>query len=237
MSEEQVTTAIAILDAIKLAHRPNLRVEAPPLTMNALRTESAPAGVRQDQRQECQRDADQKPRGSFNASQLDPASAMVNFTYHGREAEREKGGLGRFVTVGDVGYRDADGYLYLCDRARDMIISGGVNIYPDEIEAVLLDVPGVKDCAVFGIPDEEYGEAVCAWIEADEGPRPARDEVRSALAQRLAKFKVPKLIEISEQLPREGSGKIFKRRLRQPYWEVADTTPSQAPGGTTPPAA
>jgi long-chain acyl-CoA synthetase len=74
------------------------------------------------------------------------------------------------VTVGDVGYQDPDGYLFLCDRKRDMIISGGVNIYPAEIEAVLIQMPGVRDCAVFGIPDEEFGEQVCAHVE----PYPVR---------------------------------------------------------------
>ena len=147
--------------------------------------------------------------------------AMSDFTYHGRHAEREEVGLDRFVTVGDVGYRDADGYIYLCDRARDMIISGGVNIYPAEIEAVLLQVAGVRDCAVFGIPDEEYGESVCAWIEAGEEDRPDRQSVLSELRKSLARYKLPRVIEFTSSLPREDSGKIFKRRLRQPYWDRA----------------
>ena len=145
--------------------------------------------------------------------------AMSDFTYHGRDAEREEVGLDRFVTVGDVGYRDADGYIYLCDRARDMIISGGVNIYPAEIEAVLLRVPGVSDCAVFGIPDQEYGESVCAWIEVGEGEELDRDVIRSVLGKHLARFKIPRVIEFTQALPREDSGKIFKRKLRQPYWD------------------
>ena len=96
-------------------------------------------------------------------------SALADFTYHGDDAKRlaaEKDGL---IAPGDVGYFDEDGFLYLCDRAKDMIISGGVNIYPAEIEAELHKMPGVADCAVFGIPDEEYGEAVCAVVQPQAG--------------------------------------------------------------------
>ncbi len=103
-----------------------------------------------------------------------------------------------------------------------MVISGGVNIYPAEIEAVLINCPGVKDCAVFGIPDSEYGEALMAIIEAQPGvPPPAIANVRTYLAQHLAGYKVPKRIEFGTNLPREDSGKIFKRRLRDPYWANA----------------
>jgi long-chain acyl-CoA synthetase len=88
--------------------------------------------------------------------------AVPDFTYHGLDEQRraiERDGL---VTAGDVGYLDEDGYLFLCDRKKDLVISGGVNIYPAEIEAAVLALPGVHDCAAFGIPDEEYGEALCA---------------------------------------------------------------------------
>ncbi len=87
---------------------------------------------------------------------------LAEFTYNNDDAKRREIALGDLVTVGDVGYQDADGYLFLCDRKRDMIISGGVNIYPAEIESVLIQMPGVRDCAVFGIPDEEFGEQICA---------------------------------------------------------------------------
>ena len=105
---------------------------------------------------------------------------------------------------------------------RDMVISGGVNIYPAEIEAVLINCPGVKDCAVFGVPDGEFGEALLAVIEPQPGvPAPSVTEVRAYLAQHLAGYKVPKRIEFGRDLPREDSGKIFKRRLRDPYWANA----------------
>jgi long-chain acyl-CoA synthetase len=109
--------------------------------------------------------------------------------------------------------------LYLCDRAKDMIISGGVNIYPAEIEAELHKMPGVADCAVFGIPDEEYGEAVCAVVQPDPGASLGEAEVRAFLRERMAGYKVPRKIEFHPELPREDSGKIFKRKLREPFWE------------------
>lgn len=121
------------------------------------------------------------------------------------------------MTVGDVGWIDEDGYVFLCDRKRDMIISGGVNIYPAEIEAALIALSGVRDCAVFGIPDDEYGEAVCAHVEADAGL--TREKIREGLGRTLARYKLPKVVELAEALPREDSGKIFKRKLRAPYWE------------------
>jgi long-chain acyl-CoA synthetase len=146
---------------------------------------------------------------------------LSEFTYNNDDAKRREVALGELVTVGDVGYVDADGFLFLCDRKRDMIISGGVNIYPAEIEGALIQMPGVRDCAVFGIPDEEFGEQICAHVE------PAADvfldaaSVRAYLGQHLARYKVPRVVEFSAALPREDSGKIFKRKLRAPYWEKA----------------
>ena len=102
-----------------------------------------------------------------------------------------------------------------------MVISGGVNIYPAEIEAALHAVPGVHDCAVFGIPDAEFGEALMAVVEPQPGVTLDLASIRSQLKVSLADYKVPKHIEIQANLPREDSGKIFKRRLRDPYWERA----------------
>ena len=122
------------------------------------------------------------------------------------------------VTLGDVGYLDEDGYLFICDRARDMVISGGVNIYPAEIEMALLAMPGVQDCAVFGIPDEDLGEKLCAHIELDPEMPVDAAEITAFLRERLADFKVPRVIKFETALPREDSGKIIKRKLREPYW-------------------
>lgn len=149
------------------------------------------------------------------------AGFLPDFTYQGNADKRQEIDRGGLVTVGDVGLIDEEGFIFLCDRKKDMIISGGVNIYPAEIEAVLIDMPGVKDCAVFGIPDEEFGESVCAHIEVGQQDAVSAQEVRAHLASRLARFKVPKVIEFSASLPREDSGKIFKRKLRDPYWEKA----------------
>jgi long-chain acyl-CoA synthetase len=146
---------------------------------------------------------------------------LAEFTYNNDDAKRREIALGDLVTVGDVGYQDGDGYLFLCDRKRDMIISGGVNIYPAEIESVLIQMPGVRDCAVFGIPDEEFGEQICAHVEPQSGAAIDATAVRGYLGQHLARYKVPKVVEFSAALPREDSGKIFKRKLRSPYWEKA----------------
>jgi long-chain acyl-CoA synthetase len=142
-----------------------------------------------------------------------------DFTYHGldeRRREVERDGL---ISCGDVGYLDEDGYLFLCDRARDMVISGGVNIYPAEIEGILVTMEGVQDCAVFGIPDDEFGEVLYAYIQPQEEAELNADSVRAFVRQHLARYKVPKVIEFVAALPREDSGKIFKRKLRAPYWE------------------
>jgi long-chain acyl-CoA synthetase len=148
-------------------------------------------------------------------------SAYPDFTYINRAADRKAIDRDGLVAVGDVGYFDRDGYLYICDRKSDMVISGGVNIYPAEIEAVLITMPGVADCAVFGIPDAEFGEALAAHVQPVNGTPLEREAVRAFLRERIADYKVPRVIEFSEALPREESGKIFKRRLRDPYWKDA----------------
>jgi long-chain acyl-CoA synthetase len=144
-----------------------------------------------------------------------------DFTYHNRPEKRAEIDRDGFITSGDVGYIDQDGYVFVCDRKRDMVISGGVNIYPAEIEAALHAVPGVHDCAVFGIPDEEFGEALMAVVEPQAGVTLDIADIRAQLRTSLADYKVPKHVEIQANLPREDSGKIFKRRLRDPYWEQA----------------
>ncbi|WP_334383035.1 MULTISPECIES: acyl-CoA synthetase [unclassified Bradyrhizobium] len=144
-----------------------------------------------------------------------------DFTYHNKPEKRAEIDRDGFITSGDVGYIDADGYVFICDRKRDMVISGGVNIYPAEIEAALHAIPGVHDCAVFGIPDAEFGEALMAVVEPQPAVTLDPTSIRNQLKVALADYKVPKHIEIQSNLPREDSGKIFKRRLRDPYWERA----------------
>jgi long-chain acyl-CoA synthetase len=146
-------------------------------------------------------------------------TSLADFDYHRNSKARAEADLDGLVSVGDVGYLDQEGYLFLCDRKRDMVISGGVNIYPAEVEAALISMPGVRDCAVFGIPDAEFGERLCAHIELDDGATLTPEAVRIFLRKRLANFKVPKRIEFADALPREATGKIFKRKLREPYWQ------------------
>jgi long-chain acyl-CoA synthetase len=124
-------------------------------------------------------------------------------------------------TAGDIGYLDEDGFLFLSDRKKDMVISGGVNIYPKEIEAELHGMPGVLDCAVFGIPDEEFGEAIAAVVQPQEGVTLTEQAVRDFLGERLARYKLPKVVEFRDALPREDSGKIFKRKIREEFWRAA----------------
>ena len=147
-------------------------------------------------------------------------SCYADFTYHNHDAKRREIERDGLISCGDVGYMK-DGFLYLCDRRADMVISGGVNIYPAEIESALVQAPQVRDCAVFGIPDEDLGEALMAAIELVPGAAMTADEVAAFLAPRLAKYKIPKRVEFHSALPREDSGKLFKRRLRDPHWEKA----------------
>jgi len=143
------------------------------------------------------------------------SEAVPDFTYRGQPQSRAEIDLDGLVTCGDVGRFDEDGYLFLSDRKRDMVISGGVNIYPAEIEAALAGHPAIKDCAVFGLPDEEFGEVLHACIlPVDAAARLEDAELRTYLESRIARYKIPKLFEIVDEMPREDSGKLFKRKLQ-----------------------
>jgi long-chain acyl-CoA synthetase len=144
------------------------------------------------------------------------------FAYHKDEAKTKKNRIGDFFTVGDLGLLDEDGYLFLRDRKIDMIISGGVNIYPAEIESVLLQHPAVADAAAFGIPHDDWGEEVKAVVEPAPGHPPGPDLAEDLLAHcaaPLAGYKRPKSIDFITEMPRDPNGKLYKRRLREPYWE------------------
>jgi long-chain acyl-CoA synthetase len=151
-------------------------------------------------------------------------SAYPDFTYLHQPEARSELQRGDLVATGDLGWMDRQGYLYVSDRKKDMVISGGVNIYPAEIEAVLLTVGGVADSAVFGIPDPEFGEALAAVVQPLAGSQLTVDALRSALSARLPRYKQPRLIELREVLPRQESGKILKRLLRDPYWAATGRT-------------
>jgi long-chain acyl-CoA synthetase len=146
---------------------------------------------------------------------------LSDFEYFGDPEKTAAGRNGGMFTVGDIGFLDDDGYLFLCDRRADMIISGGVNIYPAEIEAEIIVHPKVADVAVFGIPDEDWGEQVKAVVQPAAGIAPSDALAADILAHldgRLARMKWPKTIDFSAELPRDPSGKLLRRRLRDPYW-------------------
>jgi len=144
---------------------------------------------------------------------------MTDFTYNDNDAARRAMERDGFLTMGDVGYLDDDDFLFIVDRQADMIISRGVNIYPAEIEAALQMMPGVEDCAVFGIPDAEFGEGIAAAVQPRAGATLTSEEVRAFLKARIAGYKVPRVVTFHTDMPREDTGKIFKRKLREPYWE------------------
>jgi long-chain acyl-CoA synthetase len=127
-----------------------------------------------------------------------------------------------WLRTGDAGYRDADGFVFIHDRVKDMVVSGGENIYPAEVENVLFAHPGVADAAVIGVPSEKWGETVKAVIVRTAGPQ--GDEVTAEMLiemcrSHLAHFKCPTSVDFVDALPRNPSGKVLKRELREPYWK------------------
>jgi fatty-acyl-CoA synthase len=124
--------------------------------------------------------------------------------------------------TGDAGYMDADGFLYIHDRVKDMIISGGENIYPAEVENALFGHPAVADVAVIGVPDEKWGEAVKAFVVPKPGERAEPDDIIAYAREQIAGYKVPRSIDFVTALPRNPSGKILRRELRAPFWEGRD---------------
>jgi acyl-CoA synthetase (AMP-forming)/AMP-acid ligase II len=133
------------------------------------------------------------------------------------EAYNAKG----WSTLGDIGHLDEDGYLYLTDRASHMIITGGVNVYPREVEDVLIEHPAVQDAAVFGVPDEEFGESVRAAVELTPGGTVTATELIDFCRERLAHLKCPKAVDFHPDLPRHQTGKLYKDLLKKPFWPVS----------------
>jgi long-chain acyl-CoA synthetase len=147
-----------------------------------------------------------------------------SFEYHGDREKTRSARVGDLFTLGDVGHLDSDGYLFLHDRKADMIITGGVNVYPAEIEGELAGHPKVADVAVFGIPHPEWGEEIKAVVQPADGVAPGdelTDELLSYARDRLARFKLPRTVDYVTELPRDPNGKLYKRRLRDPYWAEA----------------
>jgi len=142
--------------------------------------------------------------------------------YKAHEKTAETVVNGRLHT-GDVGYMDAEGYLYITDRKKDMIISGGFNVYPQEVEQVLWGHPAISDCAVIGVPDKDWGEAVKAVVELKPGQTATPEELIALCKAKLGSVKAPKSVDITAALPRSPNGKVLKKDLRSQYWKGSTT--------------
>ena len=180
----------------------------------------------------CDDHGDEVPRGTEGQVFFEPTEGMMPFEYHNdpvktQDAKNKHG----WSSLGDVGYQDDDGYLYLTDRKSFMIISGGVNIYPQEIENLLVTHPKVADAAVIGAPDADMGERVVAVVQpldmADAGPALA-EELAAYLAPQLSRVKLPRQIDFRAELPRELTGKLYKRHLRDEYKAAYDAAQAGA---------
>lgn len=149
-------------------------------------------------------------------------SPGASFSYSGADDKTRAAFRDGFFTVGDMGYLDEDGYLFIADRKIDMIISGGANVYPAEVEQVLYRHPKVLDVAVIGVPDDEMGESVKAIVELRAGEQATAQELIDFCRRDLAHYKCPKTIDLVAELPREPQGKVLKRQLRERYWAGRD---------------
>jgi long-chain acyl-CoA synthetase len=156
--------------------------------------------------------------GPDHAGELYVRSGGVFDEYYKQADSYEAARQGGFHTVGDIAYRDEEGYYYICDRKSDMIISGGMNIYPAEVEAALEQHPAVFDVAVFGIPSQDWGELVHATVVLAPGASLSEADVMAYAREHLAGYKTPRSVSFAGELPRTGSGKLLKRELRAPYW-------------------
>jgi long-chain acyl-CoA synthetase len=168
-------------------------------------------------------DGNELPAGEVGHVYLEPD--QPTFEYRNDPELTASIHRGKAFTLGDMGYVDADGYLFLSDRAKDMIIAGGINIYPAEIEGVLHQHPAVLDVGVIGVPNDEWGEEVKAVVQLMPGVEPSSalaDELIAFCQERLARFKCPRSVDFAEELPRTDQGKLLKRRLREPYWKDAE---------------
>ena len=156
--------------------------------------------------------------GPDHPGELYVRSAQVFSEYYKQPESYAATRQGDFHTVGDIAYRDDEGFIYICDRKTDMIISGGMNVYPAEVEAVLEQHPGIFDVAVFGIPSEDWGEMVHATVVLAPGASSTELDVMAYAREHLAAYKSPRSVSFTSELPRTGSGKLLKRQLRAPYW-------------------
>ena len=156
------------------------------------------------------------PTGEIGEVYMRPLTGQGStYKYIGAEPKAIDGG---FESIGDMGYFDADGYLYLADRHTDMILSGGANIYPAEVEAAIDSFPGVRSSAVIGLPDEDMGNLIHAIVDAPDD-RMTEEELLAHLAERLVRYKIPRSFEFSDEPLRDDAGKVRRRALREERME------------------
>ena len=143
------------------------------------------------------------------------------FRYQGDDAKTEGAHVGDSFTVGDIGRIDDAGFLYLCGRAADVVVSAGVNVYPAEVDQALSDVPGIADLAAVGAPDEDRGEVIALFVSLTPGADEAtvREAIEAAASERLAPYKRPRSIDVIDEIPRDQTGKLLRRALRDRLWQ------------------
>jgi acyl-CoA synthetase (AMP-forming)/AMP-acid ligase II len=166
-------------------------------------------------------DGGKVPLGERGEIAVRGALVMQSY-YKNREATDEVTTADGWHRTGDIGVRDADGFVYIVDRKKDMIISGGFNIYPSEIEQVVWGHPAVQDCAVIGVPDDKWGEAVKAIVELKPGQSASEDEIIALCKRELGSVKAPKSVEFWNELPRSAVGKVRKKDMRDKFWQGRD---------------
>jgi long-chain acyl-CoA synthetase len=150
----------------------------------------------------------------------------IGFSYHNDPDQTKSAYKGNRFSLGDMGYLDEDHYLFISDRAKDMIITGGTNVYPAEIEATLLDHPKVHDAGVIGVPDPDWGESIVALVKLKTEYEPSAEleaELAAFCKERLASYKCPRTWEFRNDLPRTEAGKLYKRKIRDEYIAALDT--------------
>jgi long-chain acyl-CoA synthetase len=168
-------------------------------------------------------DDDGKELGPNEIGQIYMETAS-RFAYHRDDAGTQEAFRDKRHTIGDVGYLDDDGYLFISDRIKDMIISGGVNVYPAEVEALLQGHPSIEDVAVIGVPDAEWGESVKAVVAPRDGVTPSdalAQEILAYCREHLSSYKCPRTVDFRKTLPRTEAGKLYKRKIRDEYWSEA----------------